>query len=306
MKNIKTLCLLAVMGMLPFMARGTVLLENPLTIGALDVTPGERAELEIHYSSDEAYIGLEFELLLPAGVTFASDPANESEVEVGATNSSLTSTHFLSAKVHDDGVYKAVFVSMRNDVIKSGSRLLRIPLEVSPEFSGSAEGAIRECRFAAATQENQYLSPAYFEVFVAPTELRIMPDVLSMEPEQTISLAVAYEPEGAARRQLVWRSSDEEVATVDDEGNVSAIATGEALISASLAEDSGITAVCKVTVSVETGVEEIVAASLQVDVFDIRGLMLLRDAAGADLQRLARGVYIVRSGEKIYKVRAGE
>lgn len=61
------------------------------------------------------------------------------------------------------------------------------------------------------------------------------------------------EPASPAADAVVWSSSDAAVAAVDENGLVSAVAAGEAIITCTLAADQNVTAVCKVTV--ETGCE---------------------------------------------------
>lgn len=162
--NYAAAALLAIMG--AGTARAEVLTANPLTIKDIRVVAGEAAELVMDYNTDEQYIGLQFELTLPEGVNFAMDPEQPEEVDLAITNTKLAKTHFLTAKVHADGLYKAVFVSLRNDVIKSGDWLLKIPLVVSADFEGTGVGSIKGCRFATTTHEDQYLTPEYFKIYV--------------------------------------------------------------------------------------------------------------------------------------------
>ena len=58
-------------------------------------------------------------------------------------------------------------------------------------------------------------------------------------------------PDNAWNRTVTWRSSDPSIATVDENGTVTAIAEGEAIITAELAD--GVKAECKVTVEKKDG-----------------------------------------------------
>ncbi len=55
-------------------------------------------------------------------------------------------------------------------------------------------------------------------------------------------------PEDAVNKKVVWSSSDETIATVDQEGNVTAIKEGQATITAKV-ENTDLTATCEVNVS---------------------------------------------------------
>ena len=69
---------------------------------------------------------------------------------------------------------------------------------------------------------------------------------MSMKPGATNALSVTVSPENADISGMAWTSSDEAVATVDQNGNVTAVADGTATITAAIGET---TATCDVTVS---------------------------------------------------------
>lgn len=69
---------------------------------------------------------------------------------------------------------------------------------------------------------------------------------MTMKPGATGTLSVAVSPEEANISGMTWTSTDEAVATVDQEGNVTAVADGTATITATIGNTS---ATCDVTVS---------------------------------------------------------
>ena len=73
---------------------------------------------------------------------------------------------------------------------------------------------------------------------------------ISVGNSETLSATVA--PENAANKALTWASSDEDVATVAPDGTVTAVKAGAATITATAADGSGKSAVCKVTVTGDT------------------------------------------------------
>ena len=70
---------------------------------------------------------------------------------------------------------------------------------------------------------------------------------ISVGNSETLTATVA--PENAANKALTWASSDEDVATVAPDGTVTAVKVGTATITATAADGSGKSAVCKVTVT---------------------------------------------------------
>ena len=74
-----------------------------------------------------------------------------------------------------------------------------------------------------------------------------------IEVGETLQLTATIAPENATNKESFWSSSDESVATVDENGLVSAIAAGPATITVTTT-DGGKTATCTVTVKAKEGI----------------------------------------------------
>lgn len=84
---------------------------------------------------------------------------------------------------------------------------------------------------------------------MAVSGISLDPTSLSLSVGDLSQLAATIFPEEAANKKVLWSSSDESVAQVDQDGLVSAVAVGQAVITAAT-EDGGFTATCTVTVTV--------------------------------------------------------
>ncbi len=80
------------------------------------------------------------------------------------------------------------------------------------------------------------------------TGIAVEPKTLSLFTGETGELKATIEPADATVLDVVWSSSDEKVATVDGSGKVTAVAPGEAVITATSKDDSSKKATCTVTV----------------------------------------------------------
>lgn len=80
------------------------------------------------------------------------------------------------------------------------------------------------------------------------TGIAVEPKTLSLFTGETGELKATIEPADATVPDVVWSSSDEKVATVDGSGKVTAVAPGEAVITATSKDDSSKKATCTVTV----------------------------------------------------------
>ena len=81
------------------------------------------------------------------------------------------------------------------------------------------------------------------------TSVSLNKDSLSLEVGGSEALTATVTPDNATNKNVTWSSSAEGVATVDANGNVTAVAQGAATITATAADGSGVKATCSVTVS---------------------------------------------------------
>lgn len=78
--------------------------------------------------------------------------------------------------------------------------------------------------------------------------IEISPKTITLKPEKEEQLEVIFFPENAGNQNIQWKSSDEEVASVSEQGVVTALKPGSAVITAT-ATENGESSTCSVTVS---------------------------------------------------------
>ena len=86
------------------------------------------------------------------------------------------------------------------------------------------------------------------EIPTLSTSIALNQTTATLEVTETITLIATILPENATDKSVEWSSSDETVAVVDENGVVTAISIGEAVITATTADGSNLSASCKVTV----------------------------------------------------------
>ena len=111
--------------------------------------------------------------------------------------------------------------------------------------------------YVPAGCEEAYRSADYWSGF---TNIQaIMPDViatsLTLDNEElkmyigdAVQLTATVLPDNTTNKVVTWTSSDDEVATVDENGNVTAVSIGTATITATTTDGSNLSATCEVTV----------------------------------------------------------
>ncbi len=113
---------------------------------------------------------------------------------------------------------------------------------VTPVAAGEAD-------VTAEIAGNGLTSSCHVVVTPAVEALYLSEDAVTLGTGDDVTLTLYAEPEEVDVSAAVWTSSDESIATVDEEGTVTAVAEGEATVTANL---GGMEAVCEVTVSDKT------------------------------------------------------
>ncbi len=119
-------------------------------------------------------------------------------------------------------------------------------------------------------------------------------------PGTVVTLIATVLPEDATDKTIEWSSSNENVATVDQEGTVTIISVGSAVITAATTDGSGLKAEC--IISGVSWIASIVSESNSADVYSPNGLLIKKDADSQFISNLTKGTYIIRIGTTTYKI----
>ncbi len=90
--------------------------------------------------------------------------------------------------------------------------------------------------------------------YIAVTGVIVEPKLLELEPEQTATLTATVEPKDASNKTISWASDDDAIATVNDNGLVTAIAEGTISITVTT-EEGSFADKCEVVILEETDSE---------------------------------------------------
>lgn len=142
------------------------------------------------------------------------------------------------------------------------------------------------------------------------TGITLEPTSQTLAINEALALKATVAPADATDKGISWSSSAPDIVSVDTKGNVKALKAGTATITATT-NDGGFTATCKITVSVSTGIEDILsgtrvyaqdgsivlepAMTIQVLVSDMTGRVIWQGKLSEKKQMtVSAGVYIVR------------
>lgn len=103
-----------------------------------------------------------------------------------------------------------------------------------------------EATVTAAIDGTEVKSECVVTVLPSAEKITLSSTKLTLKPEASEQLTFTVFPENADTSHKVWYSSDESIATVDEDGNIKGVKDGTCEISLAMADQS---AACKVTVS---------------------------------------------------------
>ena len=103
----------------------------------------------------------------------------------------------------------------------------------------------------------QYLDfGIHYETTIPVTRVVIKQKQLTMARASSAKLEAIVKPQEATHQELAWSSSDEMVAMVRQDGTVTSLRPGIAIITATTTDGTNLSAQCTVTVTDEWGEEE--------------------------------------------------
>ena len=141
-------------------------------------------------------------------------------------------------RLHKDSATNQVTVDILDSVFNSSTNELTFK---SDKFS-----------IYVLTYKDTYYSPSY-----PVTGIKVSPDTLTLtKKDETVQLTAEVTPSYADNKRVTWQSSDEKVATVDENGKVTAVGNGTATITATSVSGS-YTAAVSVTVKIPVEIQKL-------------------------------------------------
>lgn len=173
---------------------------------------------------------------------------------------------------HGEGTLFNDYVTIFSDyeherylVIKDGQTLV-VPEGVTLTNTGTIIVQPKgELRIKGSLEGNpvEYLEEEPGQDETAVTGVQLSKEKMTLKPEASKRLTATVLPENAANKNVTWSSSDENVAKVNKNGRVTAVAEGTAVITVTT-EEGNFKASCKVTVKANAP-EEIDVESVSLD-----------------------------------------
>ena len=245
MSNIKSFLLLLLL-----FVTGSIYAADKFSVDAVTLTPGETSDMIINceFTSDNITL-YQLDLYLPNGVTLAKN--SNGRYAAGSTYvlSDRHNEHIVSI-AEREGFYRLVVSNASlHTITPEGGELLRLKIDANNSVSGTLMGSIKKFSMFATDEAEHAMTDVNFEL----TVIKLATSIALNKPEATLEagsqeqLTATVLPSDAAQ-SVTWTSSDPSVASVDKNGLVTAVAVGNATITASTTDGTDLKATCEVTV----------------------------------------------------------
>jgi uncharacterized protein YjdB len=135
---------------------------------------------------------------------------------------------------------------------------------------------------------------------VLVTDIILNPSKIDGKEEEIWEIMAFVIPENADNKDLLWSSSDNAVASVNNDGLVTLLSKGTAAITAESSDGSNVRAECVIIVSENTGLEDILLDKTSyVKIYTLSGVLVYEGEYSQS--NLSNGTYIVLVDEKAIK-----
>lgn len=212
-----------------------------LSVAAIEAAPGQQTEIVVNIAEATAMTSMQCIVDLPDGLTLVDNTTLH-----GITLGDAANGHVLSVETLNSGNLLIFVYSMACDCFGNGT-LLRIPVRAANEC-GTTQGLLYRVRTSPPNAVSYSCGDVAFSAVVrtiAVTGITLSQTAATLTEGESITLTATVAPDDATDKTVAWSSSNAAVATVDNNGVVTAVAEGTATITAKAGDKS---AACVVTV----------------------------------------------------------
>ena len=221
--------------------------ENRFYIDDFTIYTGETKELAINLTNDIAFTGFQADLYLPNGLEVVQEDGDYIFELTGRKGSD----HSISTERQDNGAIRLLCYSLKlKEFSGTSGALVKFSVKASDDFRGDFQINIKDITFSQKdlTEYNFASSVTNIVGKTLAKSITIDKPAVSLKATETAALVATVLPETTTDKAVTWKSDNEAVATVDANGVVTAIAVGEANITATTTDGTNLSASCKVTV----------------------------------------------------------
>lgn len=239
------------------------------------ITPGGIATITVMMDNQDEVAGFQFEMLLPEGLSVVTNAKGKMEFKL---NADRIDDHVVTSNLRKNGKISVMSYSATAEPYYGTSgQILSFAVKADESYTGTHAIEISDINISSClgVKVNE-ITTASIKVKNPVVATSISLDKLYavvMEGESAAFVATV-EPLDVTMKDVEWSTSDATIATVDQNGNVTGLKKGVALITATTKDGSNLTAQGVVIVDKEDFLEGDINHDGVIDIADVTELIL--------------------------------
>ena len=221
---------------------------DSFTIKPVEVELDKNATIEFNLENDQDFVGFQADVTLPAGIEVTNVTLSDRATAAGEYNLKYN-------KISNGALRITAFSGKHTAFSGNDGVLVKMEVKVADSYEGG-EIKVSKIIFTDSNNKDVELDDTSLKPSVKLKGISFRRTALELNIGESVTLTPIFDPE-IAKDKISWKSSDETVATVSEEGEVTAVKVGTAEITAT---SKGLTATC--TVSVKTGIVSVTSISI--------------------------------------------
>ena len=215
---------------------------DSFTVKSTDLTVGTTETLQFNLENTQAAYGFQAEVKLPAGLSAVK--GNDGQY-ITLTDRANDGKYTVNSNILNGNLIMGAFSADHKPLAGNSGALVNLSVKVADNFQG---GKIEISNVSLIDSQDQdvNLASSSADFGVAVSTVTFQRKSLTLQVGGTTTFVPTVNPSWASNKTITWASSDPAVASVDDKGNVKALAAGKTNITATAA--NGKFATCALTV----------------------------------------------------------
>ena len=240
------------------------------------ITPGGIATITVMMDNQDEVAGFQFEMLLPEGLSVVTNAKGKMEFKL---NADRIDDHVVTSNLRKNGKISVMSYSATAEPYYGTSgQILSFAVKADESYTGTHAIEISDINISSClgVKVNE-ITTASIEV-KAPSDNPVVATSISLDKlyavvmeGESAAFVATVEPLDVTMNDVEWSTSDTTIATVDQNGNVTGLKKGVALITATTKDGTNLTA--QGVVIVDKKVEDVLEGDIDHDgVIDIAGV----------------------------------
>ncbi len=220
--------------MLLILAAGSGHAANRMYVEPINIEPGLSETLTLCLTNDVACYGFQAEITLPAGVQWVTKSDGQPDVSLSERFEGKGYQIIANTKNIQSGkVILGVFSTADPQEAITGNAgvIMTIPVKTLISYAGG-DVRFNNVRIVDSSDQDVYLGSGASPIGVLPLSVTVMPAEIEINRGATGNLTTSIYPTYATDKSVTWTSADDNIATVDANGVVTAVNIGKTTITA--------------------------------------------------------------------------